>query len=868
MTNYNRRLTLIFDEAVKAARNDRLEMATYLLQLLPPREQLSTVAHTLLCEIERIFGIKANIGSPNALGRVDFLTGKALKQNSAWPKISVITPSYNQGKYIRETINSVISQKYPNLEYIVIDGGSTDETLFVIKQYEHEISYWVSERDKGQSNAINKGFQVATGEILTWLNSDDQFANDALFHMALAFITSEADMVAGICEVHENGALKHRHMTSCSDGKLPVDAILDLEKGWNAGQFFFQPEVFFKRSLWEKAGAHVREDCYYSMDYELWCRFAAVDAKIHVIGAPIINFRSHPEQKTADPDKFRAELVHVQKKFVDEWLEGNTPLLDRPGFDSSKRIRVTVINDHGFKYGAGIAHQRIAAALDLAGFHVHDLSINKYLNRNDDLKTVVSAIMQDLSIFAPDIVIFGNLHSQWKKEVELIYEVQKKYNTFWLTHDFWLFTGRCPYVSDCGKYLTGCDHHCPTADDYPVLPRQQIYDAWKEKRKLLEDSTNLTILANSHWAKKFSENYLASFKNRVRVERIILGVPVEDFFKVDKAIAKKKLKIEPDTFTIAFSVSSVSEKRKGADFLVSALHILASENITLLLIGNCDEALDLPDVSVVKLGYVESTAVLVDALNASDIFVGPSREETLGQVFLEAAMCGTPSIGFAGSGVEDAIIPDVTGILIEENSAVQLAAAIKSLIDDTDYLTRLSRTAYLHARNHFSLEACFRSFYQVFKKQGLIDQWTMPHKISFSKCSALLHSSRQAWSAVKGLSLLEGPYPEHGLEHAFRWCHGEETIIEIEAATMDENYQMTFQNILFDMQELRFLSENSELETLILAKGETKTVSIHIVKERASSRIINIVPSKFLDAPDSGGRRLSTILLKIEKSSQ
>ena len=98
--------------------------------------------------------------------------------NKTYPKISVITPSYNQGIYIEETIQSVLNQNYPNLEYIIIDGGSNDSTVEVIKKYESKIDFWVSEKDKGQADAINRGFAKATGDILCWLNSDDYFFPD------------------------------------------------------------------------------------------------------------------------------------------------------------------------------------------------------------------------------------------------------------------------------------------------------------------------------------------------------------------------------------------------------------------------------------------------------------------------------------------------------------------------------------------------------------------------------------------------------------------------------------------------------------------------------------------------------------------
>jgi glycosyltransferase involved in cell wall biosynthesis len=112
------------------------------------------------------------------------------------PKITIITPSFNQGKYIERTIQSVLSQDYPNLEYIIIDGGSTDQTVDIIKKYERHLKYWVSEKDNGQSHAINKGLKYATGDIINWLNSDDYLEPQALNVIAESF-NSDIDIFCG-----------------------------------------------------------------------------------------------------------------------------------------------------------------------------------------------------------------------------------------------------------------------------------------------------------------------------------------------------------------------------------------------------------------------------------------------------------------------------------------------------------------------------------------------------------------------------------------------------------------------------------------------------------------------------------------------
>jgi glycosyltransferase involved in cell wall biosynthesis len=116
---------------------------------------------------------------------------------SPWPEISIVTPSYNQGQFIEETIRSVLLQRYPNLEYVVIDGGSDDQTVEILNKYDQWIDYWVSESDAGQSHALNKGFREATGNILAYINSDDYYLDGALNRVVESLLKTNADVVAG-----------------------------------------------------------------------------------------------------------------------------------------------------------------------------------------------------------------------------------------------------------------------------------------------------------------------------------------------------------------------------------------------------------------------------------------------------------------------------------------------------------------------------------------------------------------------------------------------------------------------------------------------------------------------------------------------
>ncbi len=183
-------------------------------------------------------------------------------------KFSVVTPTYNQGAYIERTIDSVLSQGYPNLEFIIIDGGSKDNTVEVIRKYERHLAYWVSEPDRGQSHAINKGMARASGDYLTWLNSDDWYLPGALQRMSSLLVENpEAGMLVG------KGRMLH------PSGKVdrlispPEKITLESLYGWLCGGDFLQPASAFTRSAWEAAGP-INEEIHIALDVDLWLRMA------------------------------------------------------------------------------------------------------------------------------------------------------------------------------------------------------------------------------------------------------------------------------------------------------------------------------------------------------------------------------------------------------------------------------------------------------------------------------------------------------------------------------------------------------------------------------------------------------------------
>jgi len=225
------------------------------------------------------------------------------KVGNNYPKISVITPSFNQGDFIEATIRSVIMQGYPNLEYIVVDGGSTDGSVEIIKQYDEHITKWVSDKDRGQSHAINKGFQWARGDILCWINSDDLLMPGTLLKVAELFDEHpESNWIIGASnEIDETGKTLGIRIPE----NVSLEYIIDWGEHW-----FPQQSTFWRRSLWEKVSP-IDEDLYYAMDFDLWLKMYKY-SNPYIIDNVLSAYRFHKDAKCViNPQNNYEEILKV-----------------------------------------------------------------------------------------------------------------------------------------------------------------------------------------------------------------------------------------------------------------------------------------------------------------------------------------------------------------------------------------------------------------------------------------------------------------------------------------------------------------------------------------------------------------------------
>ncbi len=274
-----------------------------------------------------------------------------------YPKISIVTPNYNQGKYLEDTIISVLNQNYPNLEYIIIDGGSRDNSVEIIRKYAHKLAFWCSEPDSGMYDALQKGFAQSTGEIMAWINSDDFYLPGTLFTLAEIFNT-----------IPQLRWLQGAMLTADEKGRIVTAERAGVKTKYDflIGDYRWiqQESVAWRRSLWNEAGATLQTRMQYAGDFELWLRFFARD-RLYVTDACIGCYRQrssnqlslnfmHEYQLEAEEELAKYAMTADEKKLLAKYkrLRKYVTAIDRLKLFRTDWITARFRNRH-----FGVAHR-------------------------------------------------------------------------------------------------------------------------------------------------------------------------------------------------------------------------------------------------------------------------------------------------------------------------------------------------------------------------------------------------------------------------------------------------------------------------------------------------------------------------------
>ncbi|MBD2103186.1 glycosyltransferase [Leptolyngbya sp. FACHB-261] len=364
-----------------------------------------------------------------------------------------------------------------------------------------------------------------------------------------------------------------------------------------------------------------------------------------------------------------------------------------------ERLRVLFLNDLGFQYGAGIAFLRQIQSFLLMGQEVealcwcqgpiegdipfvpddatgHWLGLTQlsYLDARQNLSQsrIIDNIVLEVKRKSPDIIIVGNLHgSKWSLK---LLPALKKLDIMVIAfmHDCYLFTGRCAYTGNCSLYEKGCNSSCPTWDQYPTLPPNEIFDEWALRREIFCGSEGIPLVANSCWTQSMAQKALKGLCN---VDHIYCGVDEQLFKKVDKALARRLLGIPQDSFVILGGAVNMEDYRKGGHMFKEVVAELGKEAY-FLVFGS--ESQQLKEVH--GTGFLRDYRKMPLVFSAADIFVGTSLEEAFGQTFCEAAACSLPIAAFNVGGVSEIARHNVNARLSNETNTKGLLREIKFLM--------------------------------------------------------------------------------------------------------------------------------------------------------------------------------------------
>ncbi|NEU13405.1 glycosyltransferase [Methylobacterium sp. BTF04] len=513
-----------------------------------------------------------------------------------------------------------------------------------------------------------------TLDYLIVLRAGDLLAPGALAALCLEAVMSGADLVAGLRVVFD------RHVIGLDAiGQAPGKIAGSVPSGGTLAPFTGGEILIARTSLVDAGGL---EDPGEHAVAAAWPHLAATGARLARIGRPVLLQRA----PGADPGPIAGGLT------------------------------VAAVTDRGYGGGAGIAHRRLADALALAGHAITDLrldaeAIPAAAEWTDDFPRTRDAVRDG----AYGLVLAGNIHGVTRR-TEVLAQLGRYAPVAAVLHDFFPVTGRCAFPAECAVIATGCDARCPSPTQYPQLAPNRIAAAYTAKQALLAGPGAPLLLANSAWTADFARRLAPP---GTAIERIDLAFPTGVFRPGDRADLRNRLGLPARDVLVMFAAVIADAPGKGFADLVATLKRVARPGITFVAVGRLDDPAATGLSNLICAGPVGDEATLAQWYGACDLYITASRNETLGQTPVEAGLCGTPTVAYRASGLTNAVIDGVSGVLVPIGPDT-LADALAALIADPERRRALGAWGRIALESRFSHAAAAMRMQDVLAARGLV----------------------------------------------------------------------------------------------------------------------------------------------------
>ncbi len=670
--------------------------------------------------------------------------------HTKYPLVSIIIPAYNRARYLPETINSVLNQKYPNIETIVLDDGSTDNTREVLSKYEDKL-YYETHKNMGETKTVNKGLKMAKGEYFCVVNSDDPLLPGALIKLVLALI-KEPDALVAYPDWVEIDEKSNR----LKEFILPDYNLYDMLKNFCVS---IGPGVLIRRKTIEKIG--YRDNKYsYVGDLEYWFRVALHGKMIH-IPEILATHRVHKEsasaqfqggvmanelvdlvEKTTGSKYFPPELYIQKQLFIKKALEISLYFCGRDkkaiseqrkklrkikeiyniynclqissediygsrfnGYDLSKKLREINIDSRILVFEKHSRNDQTVNEIFSNSKNYRDILRNHAFNLNNYYSTSAHFypfsydIILSENFLNADVIHLHLIHNFFFNIDDLPLFTHLK-PVVWTLHDPWVTTGHCVHPGECKRWLTGCGD-CPDLDSPFPIKSDTTSLNWLHK-KLIFNNCNLEIIVSSEWMFKIVE--ASPFFDQSKIHIIPFGIDLDTFKPNYNTSLRKKLKIPDDNFVICFRATDI--EWKGFDYIKEGLKYLKpkSKDITLIVLNDKGLLKEYENqFQIVELGVIFDTDSLVNVFNASDLFLMPSRDESFGMMAVEAMACGKPGIVMHGTALPEIVKPEESGWkVVNQGDVIGMVKCINELIEKPHIRREISLRARDTAEKYYN----------------------------------------------------------------------------------------------------------------------------------------------------------------------